>query len=455
MTLRTAVPALALLLCLPATAGASTIAGRVGGKVPKPGKGLAAVRAVGLETLVIEDVAPIRRGRYRLTVPAGRYWLFAATTPFRGKAGVDRAAGRTRARKGKRTTERVSLRKPKRTKRPRLPGIPKIPGLPTASAAFVPSKVPSVWVQRFSVSGGEDLQVLRKGLMQMLITDLGPPLDRACKGIIVERERLDTILAEIALSQSPLGDPSTRLRSDRLIEHNREVTGSLTVAGGTMTLSVRITNVKTGVVRTVTRSSTPDRFFELEQSVVQETARLICGDKPPAAYSGPISGETSVADNTGSQKISWSGNVRLRFTGDVLGAIGDEPPGEYAYYEPESGSVHVIIDGRQGDCTYHGETTASIAIVRGEGGHVQQGVDDPTYEFLDRIADDAPHAQLAISGPDHCGGGTTQPFPVFGRVVLGTQGRVHSASTTLTGTASVPIGIVSNVWSWSLAPQAN
>ena len=187
--------------------------------------------------------------------------------------------------------------------------------------------------------------MLRKGLMPDADHRPRPPARPACKGIIVERERLDAILAEIALSQSPLADPSTRLRSDRLIEHNREVTGSLTVAGGTMTLSVRITNVKTGVVRTVTRSSTPDRFFELEQSVVQETARLICGDKPPAAYSGPISGETSVADNTGSQKISWSGNVRLRFTGDVLGAIGDEPPGEYAYYEPESGSVHVIIDG--------------------------------------------------------------------------------------------------------------
>jgi hypothetical protein len=452
MTLRAAGTALALLLCLPTAAGASTVAGRVaGGKLPKPGNGFASVRAVNVKSLAITDVAKVRKHRYRLTVPAGRYWLFAATTPFSGKPGVDRGGDLVRLRKGKRKTERISLRKPKRSKLPKLPPIP-----PTASAAFVTVKHPAVWIQHFSVTGGgADLQVLKKGIPQMLTSDLLEPIQQACKGVIVERDKLGVILQEIALSQSPLADPSTRLSSGKLIGHNREVGGSLTVSGGTMTLTVTVKNAVTGATRSVTRSSTPDRFFELEQSVVQETARLICGDKPPAAYSGPISGETSVADNTGSQKISWSGNVRLRFTGDVLGAIGDEPPGEYAYYEPESGSVHVIVDGRQGDCTYHGETTASIAIVRGEGGHVQQGVDDPTYEFLDRIADDAPAAQLAISGPDHCGGGTTQPFPVFGRVVLGTQGRVHSASTTLTGTASVPIGIVSNVWSWSLAPQAS
>ena len=455
MNPRVLVPALALLLCWPATAGASTITGKVGGgKLPKAGKGIATVRAVGVKDLVIDDIAKVRKGRYRLTVPAGRYWLYAATTPFRGKAGVDRSAGIVKLRKGKRTTERVSLRKPKR-KGPKLPKLPKIPGLPTASAAFVKVKHPAVWVQHFTVSGGgEDLRVLRKGIADMLITDLGDPLKTACGGVIVERERFAEILAEIAFSQSPLADPSTRMTTAKIIEHNRTVTGSLTVAGDTMTLSVQITNVATGAVRTVTRSAAKDRFFELEQSVVQEVVRLICGDQPPAAYSGQASGSTSATDGSSSQTISWSGNVRLRFNGDVLGAVGDDPAGEYAYYEPESGGIHMIVDGVDGECTYHGEGDATIVPKVGEGGRVQQGVDEPSYAWLASLPLGA-SVRVTTVGPEHCGGGSTIDFPMAGRVFLNTLVTQRSSSTSLAGTAEFPVGLVVTKWAWSLAPQSS
>ena len=33
-------------------------------------------------------------------------------------------------------------------------------------------KEPAVWVRHFTVSGGPELNVLKRGLMQMLITDL-------------------------------------------------------------------------------------------------------------------------------------------------------------------------------------------------------------------------------------------------------------------------------------------
>ena len=152
MTLRTAVPALALLLCLPATAGASTIAGRVGGKVPKPGKGLAAVRAVGLETLVIEDVAPIRAR------PLSPHRPCRPLLALRGDHSVPRQ-GRRRSRRGDRhagtqgqADDRAGVAAETEAHQASAASrLPKIPGLPTASAAFVPSKMPSVWVQHFSV----------------------------------------------------------------------------------------------------------------------------------------------------------------------------------------------------------------------------------------------------------------------------------------------------------------
>src|ERR1044072_8894817 len=74
-------------------AGASTISGRVAGTLPKPSKGLSTVRAVRAKDLVIVRVARIRAHKYRLKVPAGRYFLLAATTRFGGKPGIDRAVG--------------------------------------------------------------------------------------------------------------------------------------------------------------------------------------------------------------------------------------------------------------------------------------------------------------------------------------------------------------------------
>ena len=467
MTPRAAAPAFVLALVavagLAAPAGASTIAGKVaGGKIPKAGKGFAAVRAVGVGDLVISDIGKVRAGRYKLTVPAGRYWLYAATTPFRGKAGVDRGAGIVKLRKGKRKTERVSLRKPKKkAKRPKIPGLPVIPKLPerppvpSASAAFVNVKHPAVWVQHFTVSGGDaELRVLKKGLADMLITDILDPLKTACNGVVVEREHFDQILAEILLSQSPLADPSTRMTTARIIQHNRVVTGGLTVAGGMMTLTVNITNVATGAVRTVSRSTTPDRFFELEQSVVQEVVRLICGDEPPAAYTGQASGSTSGESGSSRQTISWSGNVRLRFNGDVIGAVGNDPPGEYAYYEPESGGIHMIVDGAEGECTYHGEADATIVPSVGEGGRVQQGVDEPSYAWGASLPLGA-SVRVTTVGPEHCGGGDVVDFPMAGRVFLNTLVTQRSSSTSLAGTAEFPIGHILTKWAWSLAPQAN
>ena len=70
---------------------ATTISGSLGGGgLPAKGAGVASVRAVAVDTGVIADDAPIRSGRFALRVPSGAYVLLAATTPFRGHAGVDR-----------------------------------------------------------------------------------------------------------------------------------------------------------------------------------------------------------------------------------------------------------------------------------------------------------------------------------------------------------------------------
>ena len=365
-------PALATLALVPAPASASTISGKVvGPKPPKAGQGLTTVRAVRARDLVIVRLAKVRSRRFRIKVPAGRYWVFAATTRFRGKAGIDRPVGkviRLRAGKAKRLRA-VSLRRSRKRAR-------------AAQFAFVNVTHPAAWVQHFTVSGPPDRNVLRKGLAQMLITDLLPVIKSTCDGAIVEREHIDRVMAEILRSQSPAFDPSTRLSSDKLIAHNREVTGTLKVEGATTTLNVVVTNAVTGTSRSVTRSAPNDRFFELEKSVVQEVARLICGDNPPGHYAGPASGSLSGASGSSSQTLSWNGDVRLRFTGDVVPENSGDPPGEYAIYEPESGGIHVILDGVDGECAYHGTSDVTIVPHPGEHSRVQQGVDQPTYSLF-------------------------------------------------------------------------
>ena len=412
--------AIALIVAWSPAASASTISGHVGGgTIPSAGKGFASVRAVNAGTLVIAAAGKVKSGRYSLKVPAGGYLLYAATTPFRGKAGVDLAVGRVSVRSGKRRTLRLSLKKRRRSpaKRPKIK-LPKIPGVTMAQAGFVPVKYPAVWIQHFQVSGPEDYKVLGKGFADMLITDVGATLKEACGGILVEREHLADILAEQLLSRSPLVDPTTRIQSGKIIAHNREVTGTLTVAGASATLTAKVTNVVTGKTRSVTRTAAADRPFELEQSIVQEVVRLICGGRPPVAYSGQLSGATSVSSSGSSQKLSWSGNVRLKLSGEPQAAIGDDPPGEYAWYEPESGSVHVILDGTEAECTYHGEATIALEPHPGELSRVQQDVDAPAYYL---IASLPPAATLSYTttGPSYCGGGQTSPFGLGGRVVLG------------------------------------
>ena len=426
-------------------AAASTLSGKVSGaKLPKAGKGFTTVRAVNATSLLIVGVERVRSHRYRLQVPAGSYWLFAATTPLRGKAGIDRPASKVAVRKGKRKTVPVSMRKRKR------PQLPPIPGLPSAHVAFRAVKHPAVWVRHFTVPDGAEHRGASRGIANMLISDLGAPLKAACGGVLVEREQLGFMLAE-----QLIGNPNKPPSTAKMIAHNREVGGSLTVAGATATLTVNVENVATGTTRSVTRSAPTDRFFALVSSVVQEGVRLICGDKPPRHYSGPVSGSISVKSAPDFDTFSWSGNVRLKYTGDVEPESGSEPAGEYAIYEPESGSIHVIVDGVSagGQCPYHGEADVTIVPTPGEQhSRVQQGVDQPIYSLFAAYAPDTP--PMPVTGPAICAGGFINPRPLADLVFMGALTSQLSSSTTLVEDITVVNGPGTTKWAWSLAPEA-
>ncbi|MGZ4271569.1 MAG: hypothetical protein ACXVSX_20480 [Solirubrobacteraceae bacterium] len=447
--------ALGLVVAAVAVAGAATsadaattISGSLGGgKLPGKGAGVASVRAVAAETGVVAADARVLSGRFVLHVKSGAYVLLAATTPFHGSAGVDRKVEAIRVVTGTSRRLRLSLRRRgghvARKRRARA----------AAGPSFVSVTYPAVWVQHFAVSGPEEASGLRKGIADMLISDLGDPVKKKCDGILVEREHLDVIIAEQRLSQSRYADPSQRIPSGHLIGHNRTVTGTLTISGATATLTVTVTNTTTGVQRSVTHtgSAAGDGVFDLEKSVVDDVAKLICD--PPARYVGPVSGSIPAFAGGVAGTFSWSGTITLVL--DHLGpAPSGSPAGQYAFFRPEGGTVHLALDMVDGHCTGHGET--DIGVDPGGGlSSVEQGVSEPTYTLYAAFAA-SPGIAFAWTGgtdADPCANDGTLPFGA-GLPVLATR-TLKSSSATLAGSTTDAFpGVAGSVHrEWSLVPQ--
>jgi hypothetical protein len=133
-----------------------------------------------------------------------------------------------------------------------------------------------------------------------------------------------------------------------IIAHNREVTGRLSVVNGTATLTVNVKNVKTGSVRSVSRSAPITQFFALEQAIVPDVAKLICA-KLPARFDG-----TWTRTYTNPQRGSW----QVTITGSAS-FVRPANPGAYTdesiSYVLASSSVTWTASGSQnigGGCTY-------------------------------------------------------------------------------------------------------
>jgi hypothetical protein len=428
---------------------ATTISGSLGGgTLPAKGAGVTSVRAVAAQAGVVAADARVLSGRFVLRVKPGAYVLLATTTPLRGHAGVDRKVDALSVATGTSRRLRLSLRRRgghiarKRRSKARAASGP----------SFVSVTYPAVWVQHFAVSGPEEASVLRKGIADMLITDLGGPIKQKCEGVLVEREHLDLIINEQKLSQSRYADPSQRIPSGHLIGHNRTVTGTLTISGATATLTVTVTNTTTGVQRSVTHTGAAGAgIFDLEGSVVDDVAKLICD--PPARYVGPVSGSMPAFAGGVSGTFAWSGNITLVL--DHLGpAPSGSPEGRYAFFRPEGGTVHLTLDMVDGHCTGHGETDIGVDP-NGGISSVQQGVEQPTYTLYAAFAASPgiPFSWTGGTDADPCSNDGTLPFGA-GLPVLATR-TLKSPSPTLAGssTDAFPGAMGSVHREWSLVPQ--
>ncbi|MEZ4265404.1 MAG: CsgG/HfaB family protein [Myxococcota bacterium] len=138
------------------------------------------------------------------------------------------------------------------------------PATPEA-AETAPTEGPTVAVLYFDYSGeNEEMAVLRKGLAQMLVSDLS-----GLAGIrVVERERLEEVLAELELQKSRKIDQSTAAKIGKLLGAKYLVLGAYFELMGTLRADARVVEVETGrVIRSFGFHGKPGDFLELEQKL--------------------------------------------------------------------------------------------------------------------------------------------------------------------------------------------
>lgn len=117
-----------------------------------------------------------------------------------------------------------------------------------------------------NVTGSEEFDVLRKGLADMIITDLSQVNDLK----VLERTRIQALVDELKLGESGLIDKSTAPRAGRLLGARRVVNGALaTPQPDTFSMEALATDIvinQTDAKANVT--GTRNRFFFMEKELV-------------------------------------------------------------------------------------------------------------------------------------------------------------------------------------------
>jgi TolB-like protein len=152
-----------------------------------------------------------------------------------------------------------------------------------AAAPAVAAK-PTVAILYFDYEKEDDLAQLKKGLAQMLISDLAAH----DKVALVERARLQDVLAELQLLQSRKVDPETAARIGKLLGARYIVIGGYFQVLGQLQVTARVVEVETSkTVAGVQARGKPDDFFALEQDLSAQLSKAFSEKVVASAESAP------------------------------------------------------------------------------------------------------------------------------------------------------------------------
>lgn len=146
---------------------------------------------------------------------------------------------------------------------------------------------PTVAILYFDYEKDDELAVLKKGLTQMLISDLAGHE----KVTLVERARLQDVLAELQLAQSNKTDPQTAVKVGKLLGARYIVVGGYFQVLGQLQVTARLVEVETSkTLAGLQARGKPDDFFALEQDLSAQLAKALTDKVAAAPEAGPPSG---------------------------------------------------------------------------------------------------------------------------------------------------------------------
>ncbi|MBM4345625.1 MAG: caspase family protein [Deltaproteobacteria bacterium] len=163
----------------------------------------------------------------------------------------------------------------------------------------------------------EDLVPLRKGLAQMLITDLtGQP------GVqLVERERLEEVLAEQKLQHSNKFDQATAARVGKLLGAQYLVMGRIVDFMGRLSLETRVVHTETGAIVKAGRAQGKlEDFMQLQEQLSSVLREAFDTVRPPAFPAAPKPVARAPRPVQREVLVAYSQALDARDKGDVPGA---------------------------------------------------------------------------------------------------------------------------------------
>lgn len=145
----------------------------------------------------------------------------------------------------------------------------------------------------FDNQGNPELEPLKVGLAQMLITDL-----RGTPGVtVIERAHLQDLLDELEMGHSGVTDPETAAKLGKLLGAEWMLLGSYFELLGTLRIDARLVKVETGEIQHAHGVNDTSRaFMDMEKSIAGSFRSHL--EKQAAA--GPaVDGPTGFADSGG------------------------------------------------------------------------------------------------------------------------------------------------------------
>lgn len=140
-------------------------------------------------------------------------------------------------------------------------------------AGVLPARALTLAVARFTPhTTAPEWEPLGRGLADMLTTDLV-----GLRGVqVVERARLDAVLAELGLQQSAFVDPATAQKLGQGVAATHVLVGDFLLSGVQLRLNARLVEVATGTVVLAAESQGPQAdVFAAEKVLVDRLARTL------------------------------------------------------------------------------------------------------------------------------------------------------------------------------------